>query len=184
MSSFISLSKHLLGVPQNRTVEPCPPAPTQEEPEEIEREREHRAAMNALAEAQAEARAATLLLRQSAQALTDLRKVLLAEVRTATAAVIFEAAKRIAGEALHTDPRLLEAIVEDAVRTLGKDGLVVRINPIDGHILRDVLQPAGVEVVEDFSIAGGCVCEGPSGTIDASVERAVAAVGAVLDQWK
>lgn len=184
MSSFVPLSKHLLGAPKPGVAEPCLPLTMEEEPEEIERERAHCAAMSALAEAQAEARSAAVLLRQSAQALTDLRKVLLAEVRTATAAVIFEAAKRIAGEALHTDPRLLEAIVEDAVRTLGKGGLVVRINPIDGDILRDVLQLAGVEVVEDFSIAGGCVCEGPAGTIDASVERAVAAVGAVLDQWK
>lgn len=184
MPEFVSLSRHLLGDPTLGSAEPGPPPTAEADPEEPERDRAHRAAMSGLAQELADARAATLLLRQAALALTNMRKALLAEVRTATAAVIFEAAKRIAGDALHADPRLLEALVEDAVRTLGETGLVVRVNPVDGPLLRDVLQRSGVEVVEDFSISGGCVCEGPAGTIDSSVERAVAAIGAVLDQWK
>lgn len=184
MASFVSLSKHLLGETKAPVMEQPAPPPVEVDRAAAERERAHRAALESLAHAEADARAAAALLRESARSLTEMRKVLVAEVRSATAAVILEASRRIAGDALHADPRLLEAIVEQAARSLGKGGLVVRVNPVDAAIVRDVFGPTGVEIVEDFNIEGGCICEGPSGLIDASVEGAVAAVAAVLDQWK
>lgn len=186
MAAFVTLSRQLLGTPAPPVVEPDDfvPPPFEIDERAAVREREHEAAMNALADAEGEARAAARTLRETAASLDAMRKVLLAEVRASTAAVILEAARRIAGDELHADPRLLQAIVEEAVRTLGRGGLVVRVCPQDGETLRQALQGGGIEVVEDFSIEGGCICEGPGGSIDASVTRAVAGVAAVLDQWK
>ncbi len=187
MAGFIPLSRQLLGTPAETHApdpEPLPQPAFQIDERELERERVHEAAMETLAEAEAETRSAARAMREAAAAFDALRKTLLAEVRESTAAVILEAARRIAGDELHADTSLLTAIVEDGVRTLGRGGLVVRAAPQDGEALRQALVGQGVEVVEDFSIEGGCICEGPGGSIDATVARAVAGVKAVLEQWK
>ncbi len=187
MAAFVSLKLHLLGEPKPPRAAPIDApvdSPDKVDRRELDRQQAHRAAMDSLRDAEAEMRAATKLLTDTAKAIEDTRRGLLDEVRASTAGVILEAARRIAGEALHADPRLLEAIVDEAVRTLGRSGLVVKVSPLDGEMLRGVLQGRGIEVVEDFFMEGGCVCEGPAGCIDASVERAVAGVAAVLDQWK
>lgn len=185
MSSFITLSQQLLGNRPDTAPREVPVAPPEEIDEvELDRDRAHQAAISSLEEAEAEARAAAKLLRETARALDGMRKRLLDDVRASTAAVILEAARRIAGDALHADHRLLEAIVEEAVRTLGNEGLVIRISPTDHAMLERTLAGSGIRVVEDFFIEAGCICEGPAGSIDATAERAAAGVAAVLDQWK
>jgi len=110
------------------------------------------------------------------------RGAAVAEVRAHAAALILEAASRIAGDALHADPALLDALVEEAADALGREGLVVRVSPIDAEGLR-ARRPA-LSVVEDFAIEAGCVCVGPAGRIDASLGSAVSAVRAVLERWR
>jgi flagellar biosynthesis/type III secretory pathway protein FliH len=115
-------------------------------------------------------------------ALEDARADAIAEVRAHAAAIILEAASHIAGDALHADPALLDALVNEGADALGREGLVVRVAPVDADALRARLP--SLALVEDFSIAAGCVCVGPAGRIDASLGSAVSAVRAVLDRWR
>lgn len=180
--AFVPLARSLKAaeeVPQ--VVVPLPAGP---DPRDLARERAHSAALASLAAAEAEARSAAGTLREATESVRAMRRGLVDEVRATTAAVILEAARRIAGDALHADPALLNAIVDEAVRTLGRDGLVVRVAPVDGERVRKALGAGDITVVEDPTITAGCVCEGLAGSIDASVECAVAAVAAVLEQWK
>lgn len=115
-------------------------------------------------------------------ALEGARAAAIAEVRAHAAAIILEAASHIAGDALHADPALLDALVNEGADALGREGLVVRVAPVDADALRARLP--SLALVEDFSIAAGCVCVGPAGRIDASLGSAVSAVRAVLDRWR
>lgn len=190
MASFVPLARHLRAAVEVSYPKPGAPAtvpaalPPAPDPAAVARERAHAEAMASLAAAEAEARAAAAALKEAARVLTGMRGALLEEARAGTAAVVRAAACRIAGDALHTDAGLLQALVDEAIRALGKDGLVVHVSPSDADMLRDVLGDSAVEVVEDFGVEAGCVFEGPAGRIDASIESAVAAVNAVLDQWK
>ena len=112
------------------------------------------------------------------------RSRLVEEMRQGVGVVILEAARRIAGEQLRVDPRLLDAVVEEAGRALGKEGLVVRVAPADVELVQARMQAAGVTVVGDAAITGGAICEGPSGSIDASLDSATAAIASVLEQWR
>lgn len=187
---FIPLAQHLresrkaAKVAAEAPVAPVVAPPPAPDPGRIARERAHAEAMASLAAAEAETRAAAKVLREVAGELEGMRQGLLAEARATTAAVILEASRRIAGEALHVDPALLSAIVEEAVGALGREGLTVRVAPADFDVVRRAVADSGVVVVEDPTVDGGCICEGPSGRIDASVGCAVAAVAAVLEQWK
>ena len=112
------------------------------------------------------------------------RSRLVEEMRHGVGVVILEAARRIAGDQLRVDPRLLDAVVEEAGRALGKEGLVVRVAPMDVELVQARMQAAGVSVVGDPKITGGAICEGPSGSIDASLDSATAAIASVLEQWR
>ncbi len=112
------------------------------------------------------------------------RSRLVEEMRHGVGVVILEAARRIAGDQLRVDPRLLDAVVEEAGRALGKEGLVVRVAPGDVELVQTRMQAAGVSVVGDPQITGGAICEGPSGSIDASLDSATAAIASVLEQWR
>lgn len=163
---------------------------------EAEREAEHAAAMTALAAAEearrgaveASARAgarhdeAAARLDRAAEALLGARAAAVAEVRAHAAAVILEGARRIAGDALHADPALLDALVAAAVDALGRAGTTVRVAPEDAAALRGRWE--GLEVVEDAGVVAGCVCVGPAGQVDASLGVAVAALRGVLDAWR
>lgn len=163
---------------------------------EAERAAAHAAAMEDLARATAAAEAAERehreatsredaaaeRLDQAAALLLAARSSAVAEVRDHAAAVILDAARRIAGDALHADPLLLDALVGAAVDALGKAGLTVRAAPGDVDGLRERWE--GLEVVPDATVEAGCVCTGPAGQVDASLGVAVAAVRGVLDTWR
>jgi flagellar biosynthesis/type III secretory pathway protein FliH len=155
---------------------------------EAVRTEEHAAAVEELAaqDRAREAQVAELLARldRVARDVAAARDGLVAEVREGVGAVILEAARRIAGDQLHVDPRLLDAIVDQAVGALGREGLVIRLSPIDAGVVRERLRSTGISVVEDPSLAAGAICEGPSGRIDASLESAAAAIASVLEQWR
>lgn len=189
MPVFIPLAQHLRESRKAAKVvaEPPPapaPPPPPPDPGRVARERAHAEAMASLAAAEAEARDAAKVLKEVADAIEGMRQGLLTEARATTAAVILEASRRIAGQALHVEPALLAAIVEEAVGALGREGLTVRVAPADFDAVRRAVADSGIVVVEDPAVDGGCICEGPSGRIDASVSCAVAAVAAVLEQWK
>lgn len=139
------------------------------------------AATRRMEEATRAMEAAALTLEAGARALEAAHGTLVGELRAEAGGVIVEAARRIAGDALHVDPKLLGALVDEAVAALGRDGLVVHVSPLDADTLRERMP--GLDVVEDFGIEAGCVCVGPAGRIDASLESAMAAVGAVIERW-
>lgn len=126
--------------------------------------------------------AAGRTLEAAAAALEGAHATLVAEVRAGAAAVILEAARRIAGDALHADPALLAALVDEASASLGRDGLVVHVSPLDADAVRARLPR--LEVYEDFGIEAGCVCVGPAGRIDASLETSLLAVTSVIERWR
>jgi flagellar biosynthesis/type III secretory pathway protein FliH len=123
-------------------------------------------------------------LEQVVREVAAARDGLVAEIREGVGAVILEAARRIAGDQLHVDPRLLDSIVDQAVSALGREGLVIRLSPVDAAAVRERLRVAGVTIVEDPSLEAGAICEGPSGHIDASLGSAAAAIASVLEQWR
>ncbi|MDP2307105.1 MAG: FliH/SctL family protein [Pseudomonadota bacterium] len=139
------------------------------------------AATLAMEAATREMEVATLTLEAGARALEAAHVTLVGELRTEAGEVIREAARRIAGDALHVDPQLLGALVEEAVAALGRDGLQVHVSPLDADTLRERMP--GLDVVEDFTIEAGCLCVGPAGRIDASLESAMVAVGAAIERW-
>jgi flagellar biosynthesis/type III secretory pathway protein FliH len=144
----------------------------------------HDEAMAHIAEREREMSAASARLVAAAKGLDSARHTVITEIREGVGPVILEAARRIAGDQLHVDPRLLDAVVEEAVRALGRDGLLVRVSSQDAALIRSRLAPLGIEVVEDPGISAGAICEGPTGRIDASLEAASEAIQSVLDQWR
>jgi flagellar biosynthesis/type III secretory pathway protein FliH len=148
------------------------------------REAEHAAALDALAAQRRELAQAVERVAQVARSVDAARTALVEELREGIGAVILEAARRMAGEALHADPRLVEAMVEEASRALGRDGLRVRVAPADAAHLRATLEGQGIVVVEDPRVDAGAICEGPSGRIDASLASATSAIASVLSQWR
>jgi flagellar biosynthesis/type III secretory pathway protein FliH len=144
----------------------------------------HDEAMQRLAEREKEIASSSARLVAAAKGLDAARHAVIMEIREGVGPVILEAARRIAGDQLHVDPRLLDAVVEEAVRALGRDGLLVRVAPADLKLVRARLQPLGIEVIEDAAISAGAVCEGPTGRIDASLETAARAIQSVLEQWR
>ena len=152
--------------------------------EQEAREAEHAAAMEALAAQRRELTLAVERVAQVGRAVDAARTALVEELRDGIGSVILEAARRMAGEALHADPRLVEAMVEEASRALGREGLRVRVAPQDAPHLRDALEAQGIVVVPDARVDAGAICEGPSGRIDASLESATSAIASVLSQWR
>lgn len=149
-----------------------------------EREEEHAAAMKSLEAERKSLAQATERVLQVARAVDGARSQLVEELREAVGGVILEAARRMAGQALHADPRLVDAIVEEASRALGREGLVVRVAPQDAELLRGRFQGSGITVVEDPAVDAGAICEGPTGRIDASLASASSAIASVLAQWQ
>jgi flagellar biosynthesis/type III secretory pathway protein FliH len=181
--------------------EPVTPEPDQAELEErraaehaealelVEQEREAMkaevlrlaAATREMEEATRAMEAAAETLEAGARALQAAHVTLVGELRAEAGGVILEAARRIAGDALHADPRLLNALVDEAVNALGRDGLQVHVSPLDADTLR--ARMPSLDVVEDFAIEAGCLCVGPAGRIDASLESAMVAVGTAIERW-
>jgi flagellar biosynthesis/type III secretory pathway protein FliH len=117
-----------------------------------------------------------------ASGLEEAQRRLVRELRGELGPVILEAARAIAGDALHVETRLLDALVTAAMDALGRDDLVLRVAPIDAEGLRARLP--GVDVREDARIEAGCIASGPAGSLDASLGRAVEAVGQAIARWR
>jgi flagellar biosynthesis/type III secretory pathway protein FliH len=120
--------------------------------------------------------------RAFAEALEAAQSKLVREIRGEVAQIVLAAARAIAGEALHADPLLLDAMVSTAVEAFGRDGLVVRVAPADAPGVR--LRHPELEVREDATLEAGMVATGPAGSLDASFGRATTAIEDALARWR
>lgn len=123
-------------------------------------------------------------LHNMAEGLLSARRRLVDELREGVGSLILAGARKLAGEALRDQPGLVEALVADAVATLGRDGLVVRVAPSDAERARLALQGTGAEVIADAAVDGGCVATTPFGSVDASFATAAEALRIVVERWQ
>lgn len=112
-----------------------------------------------------------------------LRTQLLVELRAAAGELVVSTAARIAGDALRTEPELVEALIDEAVSALGEDGLVLRVCPMDEARLRLALGDRKIQVVGDPDVRAGCIASSPVGRIDATLDTAVAALRDAAAVW-
>lgn len=175
--------------------QPPPPPPTAEakalaalraewEAKEAARAKEHAAALAQLQQVEAETQARLERLTQLCAAVEASRKQLLLQLRTGAATLILEAAHRIAGDALRTQPELLDRLVGDATDALGKEGLVLYVGSADAQHLRTALKGTGIQVDIDPRMSAGLRAESPAGRLDASMETALRALASVMDEWR
>jgi flagellar biosynthesis/type III secretory pathway protein FliH len=174
---------------------PPPPAPSAEakvvaalkaewEAKEAARAKEHAAALARLAQAETETQKRAERLTELCAAVEQSRKQLLKQLRTGAGTLILDVSRRIAGDALRTQPELLDRLVADAADALGKPGLTLYVAPADVEHLRKVLKETGIRVDIDTTMSGGLRAESPSGRLDASLETALAALSGVIEQWQ
>lgn len=123
-------------------------------------------------------------LRQVADGLVATRRRLVEELREAAGVLVLAGARKLAGEGLRTQPGLVEALVDDAVAMLGRDGLVVRVGPGDVDRVTLALTGSGAQIVADTTITGGCFAATPFGAVDATVQTAAAALQLVVERWQ
>jgi len=154
------------------------------EAKEAARVKEHAAAMVRLQQLQAEEQARLEHLQQLSAELEGARQKLLGQLRFGAGQIILEAARKIAGDGLRTQPELVDRMVQDAIEALGKKGLVLHVSAEDSARLHDALSPSGIEVEADFAIEGGVRAESPSGRLDATLGTAMNALTEVISQWQ
>lgn len=123
-------------------------------------------------------------LRMAVEGVVASRQRVAQEVREGVGELVLATARRIAGEALRVQPGLLEALVSDAAATLGTEGLCIRVAPRDLDRITRALEASGVAVVADPDMEAGCVASSSRGAVDASLDTAVTALRAVVDQWQ
>ncbi len=115
--------------------------------------------------------------------LARLREKFVAEMRAEAGAVLLVGARRLAGQALQTQPGALEALVEECVAALGGTTLLIRVNPDDVERVAAAVGP-GVRVVPDPSVRAGCVAEGEGTRVEATIEGSSTSLAAELAAWK
>ena len=167
---------------------PAPPDPLAGERQRMERldhdrTHEHQRRLEALDQAVAAAKAEEVRFATLCGQMDTLRTRLLAELRAAAGELVVSTAARIAGDALRTEPELVEALIDEAVSALGEDGLVLRVCPMDEARLRLALGDRKIQVVGDPDVRAGCIASSPVGRIDATLDTAVAALRDAAAVW-
>lgn len=148
------------------------------------RQQEHAAAMAKLQQLQAEELQKIEALKALATELEGARKTLLRQLRTGAGQLILEGARRMAGDALRSQPELLEQMVAEATDALGSKGLVLHVPPAQAEQLAESLRDTGILVETDLQMSGGMRAESPAGHLDASLETALIALSRVVEQWQ
>ena len=101
------------------------------------------------------------------------------ESETQLGELVIELARKIVLGELKTHPEFVLGIVRNAVREIaGQTHARLRVNPIDSAFMKEhaaeiIAWSQGlqdIEIVDDISIAGGCVFETDGGIVDASVD--------------
>ncbi len=133
-------------------------------------------AAEAEAEARLDASAAAAAMLAAARATRDRA---LAEAEREVVALALAIARRLVGDAVEREPRLVEEFAAEAIeRARGASRLRVLVSPLDAPALSELASshrvPLAVE--PDASLArGDCVVHGDVGTIDATLETKLSA---------
>lgn len=188
-----ALANRAKEAPVKESAPPPPPDPNKAalaavkaefEAKEKLRQQEHAAAMAKLQQLQAEELQKIEALKALATELEGARKTLLRQLRTGAGQLILEGARRMAGDALRSQPELLEQMVAEATDALGSKGLVLHVPPAHAELLAESLRDTGILVETDLQMSGGMRAESPSGRLDASLETALIALSRVVEQWQ
>lgn len=166
-------------------VAPDPLAGERQRLERVDQDRaqEHKRRLAELDQAIAAAKAEELRFATLCGQMDTLRTKLLAELRSAAGELVVSTAARIAGDALRTEPELVEALIDEAVSALGEEGLVLRVCPMDEARLRLALGDRKIQVVGDPDVRAGCIASSPVGRIDSTLDTAVAALRDAAGVW-
>ena len=99
----------------------------------------------------------------------ELQRDLWAQAQQHLVGVVQSALERLIGESLEERPdRILFVLRPLLERAAENSRLSLRLNPLDALHVRSQLEQAQVEILDDPEIErGGCIAEGPSGSIDA-----------------
>lgn len=166
----------------------APPAADQRQEElaralELAREAGYRRAQEEL---EAERRAFAARVAETLAGLAELDRTLRAERDARVREVVLEAASRIARARVEAgDPVAARALDEALAALPAAGGLRVRLHPDDvaaaAAARQAEIERGRIELVADAALTrGGCVVESRVGTIDATVETALAAVEQAL----
>lgn len=148
-----------------------------------ERAAEHKRKLAELRQAEEAARAEEARFAKLCGEVQALRERVFAELRAGAADLVVQTAARIAGDALRTEPELVDALVDEAVSALGEEGLTLRVCPHDEARLRLALADRKIQVVGDPNVRAGCIAASPVGRIDATLDTAVAALREAAGVW-
>lgn len=154
------------------------------EAKDAARAKEHQAALAALKQQQAEFQAQQEQMLNLCQQAEAARRGLVRQFREGAGALIFAAARRVAGEGLKQQPELLTQLVNESIDALGRQSLVIYSSEKNAEHLAAALKDSGIRVEVDAKISGGLRAESPAGRIDASMEAALAAIADVIEQWQ
>ena len=154
------------------------------EAKDAARAKEHAAAQQKLQQQQAELQQQQERLKKLATEMEASRRTMLKQLRTGAGQLILEAARRIAGDGLRTQPELIDQMVVEATEALGSQGLVLHVGTSDAEHLQESLKETGILVETDFQMAGGLRAESPAGRLDASMETALIALSRVIESWQ
>lgn len=166
-----------------------PPGPTEEEILEriasAERAVEEKYQAK-LAELDAQVQQAVASLEGQAKALDDHRQELAAEARQQAGALVVGAIRQLCG----TLPEALDALIRDRVSAaaealVGASEVVLRVRPEDRDAAADTLgSREGWRIEADPTLSGGCIAQSVSGTVDGSLDAAMAALDDAVAAWR
>lgn len=95
--------------------------------------------------------------------------------------IVFTAVCRILGEQGATRAAIQDVVRAAIAATREREQLVVRLHPDDAALLKGDADDGGLRVSADPAVAlGGCIVDGPGGSLDARFETQLEALGAAL----
>lgn len=115
--------------------------------------------------------------------LARLKTSMVAELRAHAGTLLLLGARKLAGDALHAQPGLLEALVRETVETLSSGAVTVRVNPGDVERVQSAMGD-GIRVLADPTVLAGCIAEGDAGSVDATINTASGSLLAEVQAWK
>ncbi len=95
--------------------------------------------------------------------------------------IVFTAVCRILGEQGATRAAIQDAVRAAIAATREREQLVVRLHPDDAALLKGDADDGALRISADPAVAlGGCIVDGPGGSLDARFETQLEALGAAL----
>lgn len=138
-----------------------------------------------LAERDARAQAQLVVAAEALEQAATLRREALHQASKQMGELVLAVVRRIVGESMALHPQALPGIVEAAIALLPeRDEVTVRVAPDRvEEIVERFGDRAGVRVIGDASVTGGCRAQAGHAAIDASVEAALTGVAAAVHAW-